>query len=450
MAQPLVLAIEPDLRQAAIVKRIVREKALAEVAVVDSRDAAIEAMRTSMPDVLLLSALMSPRDEDELIAHLKTLENAGHLQTHTIPQLASALEPGEERASRGLLSAFRRKKDPAPVAGCDPDLFADEIRVYLQRAADKKRQLQNTDFAAPDMRPSAKVSKRAAAESAEEPAAPSSSWSSPFEWKPAGSSARSTRTQAEAPRPQAAAEPPPVAAVPEPAAPEPQPASISVAPPAVAPQPETPAAEPRVVEPAATPALAAEPVVAPPLVATPAATEAPVVPLAAAAPEAAVEAAAAVVAPPPPAVAPPPAPREPIAVVKPAAARPAAAEPARPKPVADRPARVAARVTYQGLVKEQAPREREDLGRLGPLSRWARAEIARTAKSGPVTGDDVRTLISSLAVPAAVASVTYPSGCRIRRVRVPVSPDYDGGDGVGPVILSRQKLAEQRKQASAQ
>ena len=56
---PLVLAIEPDLRQAAIVKRIVREKVLADVAVVDSPDAALEAMRTSVPDVLLISVLRS-------------------------------------------------------------------------------------------------------------------------------------------------------------------------------------------------------------------------------------------------------------------------------------------------------------------------------------------------------------------------------------------------------
>ena len=88
---PLDLAIEPDLRQAAIVKRIVREKVLADVAVVDSRDAALEAIRRTVPDVLLISALLSPRDEDELIAHLRTLEGADHLETHTIPQLASAL-----------------------------------------------------------------------------------------------------------------------------------------------------------------------------------------------------------------------------------------------------------------------------------------------------------------------------------------------------------------------
>src|SRR5688572_11534699 len=152
LVSQLVLAIEPDLRQAAIVKRIVRENALADVVVVDSRDAAIEAMRTSMPDVLLLSMLLSPRDEDELMAHLRTLDNAGHLQTHTIPQLASTLGPGEERGSRGLLSAFRRKKDAAPVPGCDPEMFADEIRTYLQRAADKKRLQQTESFVAHDMR----------------------------------------------------------------------------------------------------------------------------------------------------------------------------------------------------------------------------------------------------------------------------------------------------------
>src|SRR5918993_612570 len=110
MSQPLVLAIEPDLRQAAIVKRIVREKALADVTVVDSRDAAIEAMRTCMPDVLLLSALLSPRDEDELMAHLKTLDHAGHLQTHTIPQLASGAGGEEERGTRSLQKTRARSR----------------------------------------------------------------------------------------------------------------------------------------------------------------------------------------------------------------------------------------------------------------------------------------------------------------------------------------------------
>ena len=177
---------------------------LADVVVVDSRDAALDAIRSSIPDVLLLSALLSPRDEDELIGHLRTL-NAHHLQTHTIPQLASALAPGEKRSGGGLFSAFRKKKDqePAVVGGCDPDLFAEEIRTYLQRAETKKRELQESNGMAPDMRLGPMSERSAApalAEAEPEPAGASSSWDDPFAWKPSGTS---TRTAAPARAPHA-------------------------------------------------------------------------------------------------------------------------------------------------------------------------------------------------------------------------------------------------------
>ena len=453
MSQPLVLAIEPDLRQAAILKRIVRDKGIADVTVVDSRDAAIEAMRTCMPDVLLLSALLSPRDEDELVAHLKTVENAGHLQTHTIPQLASALDGGEERASRGLLSAFRRKKEPSPVAaGCDPDLFAEEIRVFLQHAAEKKRQQQHSGFTAPDMRPSAVAASQPAAASTEDPAAagPSSSWSSPFEWKPSGSSSRgkhaSERPAAPAPVVQSpVVESPvvetPVAASPAVEAPVAEPASVT-----------TPDPLPVAADAVAAAAVAAEaPLIKPAAVSeveppAPSVVVEPIPVPVAAAPAPVVHAAAQIDTTPIPAPAPVP---EPVAAA-PVAPKTRTAEPARPKPVADRAAKIVERVHLQGLVREQAAKERERIDRLGPLARWARSESPRAAKGAPVTADDVRALITSLAVPASVASVTYPSGCRIRRVRVPVSPDQDSAEGIGPVILSKRTLAEQRdKQTSA-
>jgi hypothetical protein len=187
--QPLVLAIEPDHRQAAIVKRIVREKVLADVTVVDSRDAALDAMRTMIPDVLLLSTLLSPRDEDELIAHLRTLRDAEHLQTHTIPQLSSSIGVEDEKP-KGLLSAFRRKKGPEPApSGCDPDLFAEEIRAYLKRASDKKREMRETGSVTPVVAalspaPASAAAAPAAKPSAAEVPAAVSAWSSPFEWRP--------------------------------------------------------------------------------------------------------------------------------------------------------------------------------------------------------------------------------------------------------------------------
>ena len=337
------------------------------------------------------------------------------------------LGPGEERASRGLLSAFRRKKEPAPVAGCDPDLFADEIRVFLERAADKKRQLQNTNFTAPDMRPSAVATTRAAAAQPDEPAAaPSSSWSSPFEWKPSGSSARSTRAPEDAPAPAA-----PVARATE------LPFSV-LAEAAVAP-PEPPAAVSAAAEPVLV-STAPESVVAEPPVTAAAPAIEPVAPVVVEAVHGAPPAAEPIVH----AVAHPVTVPEPIAAAKPAAPKAPAPEPARLKPVADRGAKIAARGQLQDLGKRQTGKGHEDSDRLGPLARWARSETPRATRTTPVTADDVRALISSLAVPSAVASVTYPRGCRIRRVRVPVSRDHDGAEGNGPVILSRRSLAEQR------
>jgi hypothetical protein len=426
LSQPLVLAIEPDLRQAAIVKRIVREKALADVVLVDSLDAAIEAMRTSMPDVLLLSALLSPRDEDDLISHLKTLEHAGHLQTHTIPQLASSLGPGEERASKGLLSAFRRKKEAAPVGGCDPDLFAEEIRSYLTRAADKKRELQNMTFAQVASRPDpAKPSppQAAASDTTDDSATPSGAWASPFEWKPASTSKRSSRKSDEAPAHHAAPPPPPVSA-PQPVVAAPAAEPLSVIKPAVE--------EPVIVAPAAAERFVAEPVVTESVIAPPIVTERTVAPPVVPEPVVAAPVAAAPIVAEPLLVAPiaaAPVVEPPIEIVEPARkAAPKHAETPGPKAVADRPPKLTGRAQLRDLIiKGPGSADGRGHDRLGPLARWARTDAPRGAKGPAVTSEDVRSLISSLAVPAAVASVSYPRGVRIRRVRVPLSTDHEAG-----------------------
>jgi len=538
VSQPLVLAIEPDPRQAAIVKRIVREKALADVTVVDSRDAAMEAMRTAMPDVLLMTALFSPRDEDELMAHLRTLDNAGHLQTHTIPQLASSHEPAEGR-SRGLFSAFRRKKDTEQVVGgCDPDLFAEEIRVYLQRAADKKQELQNSNqpgVAGAAVRESRKAGRKKAEVVAETeaPASEASSWESPFEWKP--STARSTRSTP-APAPAAAPVAPAPMSAQDPIADAPMSAHEQIADAplvesvlAASAMPEPLAAEPMATIPLSTTPIVPESLIIEPALVQPRALEplirtpvgetssgdgstddrtieypvndpwvvhaprqitiAPDMPVAAA-PPVHVDATPLILEVPPAAFAPtviveaeprfveeaptsaPILYTEPEPEPEPVGAR--AEEPVsvvleapRPEPshtpVHDRAVKIVARVQDEKIgpvlvpsnsdtewTHDPRPGAARAGERLGPLARWARAEAARKPKSEGVTADDVRALIASLAVPAAVASVTYPKGCRIRRVRVPPAPDGEAGESVGAVILSRRALADERdKQTTA-
>ncbi len=131
----VVLAIESDARQAAVLKRVVRERAHAEITVVDSKDAAIAAIAARLPDLILVTALLSPRDEEDLLAHLRTLDEAAHLQTITIPLLATAGHiEGEDG---GFFKAFKKKKKSDAV-GCDPWTFADQVSGYLRAAADAR------------------------------------------------------------------------------------------------------------------------------------------------------------------------------------------------------------------------------------------------------------------------------------------------------------------------
>jgi hypothetical protein len=189
----LVLAVEPDLRQGEILARIVRHKARADLVLVESRDAALTALAGRTPDVVLLTALLSPRDEDELLAHLRRMPGSGHIQTHTIPQLASDAVKGQEAAGGGLLGKLRRKKkaSAAPMTGCDPALFASELRSYIARAEELK-----AEFAALAARADAamaaddglleQVTGGVVIESSTPASAISeaaSAWSSPFEWR---------------------------------------------------------------------------------------------------------------------------------------------------------------------------------------------------------------------------------------------------------------------------
>jgi CheY-like chemotaxis protein len=414
---PLVLAIEPDLRQAAIVKRIVKEKGLADVAVVDSRDAALEAIRRTVPDVLLISALLSPRDEDELVAHLRTLDDADHLQTHTIPQLASALGPGEGRASRGLLSAFRRKKEPeGGPAGCDPDLFAEEIRAYLQRAAEMKRErLHAKATGAPQDKTwraathSEKTPEPAASPADPETPAAGSSWASPFEWKPSNPSSK-VKTPAPAianAAPAASSEslmahlrpPAGIPAMADLLAPVRAEEPVVVAAPIEAPKQET------------TPIRLAEPVPVAELIHVPE-------------PIRVVEAIA---------VAEPIRIPQPIVVVEaiPVAARVPVAAPVRDS-------RSATKDSGLGI-REQRAAMRDK--KLGALATWARSE--KRAGDAAEAGDDLRGVLAGLAVPSSVVSVGYGRGCRIRRVRVPSAREPHEKEP-GAVIVSKQALAEQR------
>ena len=92
------------------------------------------------PNLILTPPLLSPRDDAAITDRLRELGTAAtFVQTLTIPALATAQAEAASSRARGLLSALRRQKAPAPAPnGCAPDVFADQIAVYLERALEAR------------------------------------------------------------------------------------------------------------------------------------------------------------------------------------------------------------------------------------------------------------------------------------------------------------------------
>src|SRR5437773_3475677 len=133
---PLILAIEPDRRQANQLTAVVKSRLHADLVLAESAARALAALGDRVPDLILTSALLSPTDEVVLGERLRALDGAAaHVQTLTIPVLASA-KPRSRMKAGGMLSALRRAKPSDDVAseGCDPTVFASQCAEYLERA----------------------------------------------------------------------------------------------------------------------------------------------------------------------------------------------------------------------------------------------------------------------------------------------------------------------------
>jgi hypothetical protein len=129
----LILAIEPDRRQATQLRSMVRTRLEAELILAESAENALKALGDRVPDLILTSALLSPKDEILLDKRLHALSSAAsHVQTLTIPMLGST-KP--EKNGGGMLSALGLGRSRAIIPdGCDPAVFADRCAEYLERA----------------------------------------------------------------------------------------------------------------------------------------------------------------------------------------------------------------------------------------------------------------------------------------------------------------------------
>ena len=144
----LILAIEPDRRQASQLTAVIRGRLRADLVLADSAERALAALGDRVPDLILTSALLSSKDESMLGDRLRTLDAAAaHVQTLTIPVLGA---PERRSSGRGsVLSALlgdRGQPGAAPEA-CDPAVFAEQCAAYLERAAaERERQADAADL----------------------------------------------------------------------------------------------------------------------------------------------------------------------------------------------------------------------------------------------------------------------------------------------------------------
>jgi len=130
----LVLSIDSDPRQIELLAKLVRGRLAVELIQVTSAGEALQALGDRVPDLIMTPPLLSPFDEGVLAEYLRELGPAAtHVQTLRIPVI------GAPKATSAGLSFFRRKKkvETSPD-GCDPNFLADEIAVYLARAAEER------------------------------------------------------------------------------------------------------------------------------------------------------------------------------------------------------------------------------------------------------------------------------------------------------------------------
>jgi hypothetical protein len=140
MSMPIILAIEPDRRQAAHVSAVVRHRVGAELILAETTEGALDAIGSRVPDLVLVPALLSPQDDAALAAALRVIAAAAHVRTLTIPVFAN----GTVRAQGGgLLARFRRGRSEQTSVGCDPAVFADQITEYLREAAAERADIES-------------------------------------------------------------------------------------------------------------------------------------------------------------------------------------------------------------------------------------------------------------------------------------------------------------------
>lgn len=148
----LILAIEPDHRQAERLAQMVRGRLHADLVHAPTTEGALTALAgigDRVPDLVLVPSLLSAQEDAAIAGALRMIAAAANIRMLTIPVLADQA-PGPE--PRGVFARLRGRKPQTTPGGCDPALFADQIAAYLtEAAAERRARKADADLVAEDL-----------------------------------------------------------------------------------------------------------------------------------------------------------------------------------------------------------------------------------------------------------------------------------------------------------
>src|SRR5262245_23730776 len=126
-----ILLVHPDATQAGLLRRASADRLGVTMEVAETKEDAVCAITREVPDLVLISALLGPRDEETILTHLRAFDDKSRPRIVLVPHLEETAAPPPPPPPPRF--AFRRKPQPAPPT-TDGDLmaFVDELRPYLK------------------------------------------------------------------------------------------------------------------------------------------------------------------------------------------------------------------------------------------------------------------------------------------------------------------------------
>lgn len=125
-----VLAIESDPSRVAALRHVLSRYVSADFQIVHSLNDALTSIDERIPDLVLTSALLPPRDESAIVLRLKELPGTRHLQIITTPYFIDSEDPS---TGRNVLNFWNRRRSTLHPF-CDSETVGSQIEEYLAQA----------------------------------------------------------------------------------------------------------------------------------------------------------------------------------------------------------------------------------------------------------------------------------------------------------------------------